>query len=311
VQQQTSIRQSVLSARNVPRFSFNRVNFAVNIGAVVPRSVTVVSVATFPVLVDFFPDFRSDSFFVVDDEIFFLDEERRIVDVVPAGPRVHFASRGSRSSSSIAADLSPDEIREVQQVLIDEGFLTGEVDGVFNARTRQALISFQRRNGIQATGRIDTRTVASLGLSNRIGTQGGAQGNAQTGARGNAQGGMQGNQPSTTGQGRGGMQGNQPSTTGQGRGGMQGNQPSTTGQGQGGTQQPSARQNMNQSGQANAPAQQTPSTTGQGNAGQGQQPPVNQNVGGNTGQQNQPSAGQGSGQSPAQSQPNAGQRRNQ
>ena len=36
-------------------------------------------------LIDIVPDFRDDSFFVVDDEIVILDRSRRVVDVVPAG----------------------------------------------------------------------------------------------------------------------------------------------------------------------------------------------------------------------------------
>src|SRR5712672_2785361 len=174
-QQQTTIRQSVLSARNAPRVNVNSINFAINAGVVVPSHVNVVAVSAFPVLIDIVPDFRDDSFFVVDDEIVILDRSRRVVDVVPAGPRTHFSRNFSRSGvgggAAASLNLSVTEIREVQQVLIDRGFLTGQVDGVFNDRTRQALISFQRREGIQASGSIDSRTVSSLGLSNKIGEQ--------------------------------------------------------------------------------------------------------------------------------------------
>jgi peptidoglycan hydrolase-like protein with peptidoglycan-binding domain len=52
----------------------------------------------------------------------------------------------------------------VQLVLIERGFSV-EADGVFGPRTRQALIQFQRREGLAATGRIDSRTVTSLGVS--------------------------------------------------------------------------------------------------------------------------------------------------
>ena len=41
-QQQTSIQQSVLSARNVPRV--DHVNFAVHTGAIIPRSVNIVAI---------------------------------------------------------------------------------------------------------------------------------------------------------------------------------------------------------------------------------------------------------------------------
>ena len=78
-----------------------------------------------------------------------------------SGPR---QARGSGGSGA-AMSLSVDEIREVQLVLIERGFLVGEADGAFGARTRQALIAFQRSEGLQVSGQIDTRTVTSLGLS--------------------------------------------------------------------------------------------------------------------------------------------------
>src|SRR5207237_9948172 len=89
-------------------------------------------------------------------------------------------------------DLSPQERREVQRVLIARRLLVGEADGVLGFRTREALITFQRQQGIQTSGSIDTRTVAALGLSNRIGQQTG-------------QGATQG-QSSTVGQGQTGTQ---------------------------------------------------------------------------------------------------------
>src|SRR5262245_20681651 len=168
-QQQTRIQQSVLSARNVPRV--NRVNFDIRTGAVVPRSVHFASVTTFPVLVEFFPQFRDDSFFVVEDEIVIVDRSHKIVDVIPAGPRARFSraggSHGAGASSAAVVDLSEPEIRILQQTLIGKGILRGRVTGRFDDRTRQALITFQRRQGFETTGRIDTRTVTALGLSGR------------------------------------------------------------------------------------------------------------------------------------------------
>jgi peptidoglycan hydrolase-like protein with peptidoglycan-binding domain len=138
--------------------------------------VHVVGVSSYPVLVEAFPRYRDDSFFVVEDEIVIVDHSHRIVDVVPAGPRAHFAHGGSSTTTSVALDLSEPEIRELQQVLIDRGYYHGRVDGVFGPEMREALISFQRKEGFEATGRIDNRTVSALGLSGRIGqnTQGAA-----------------------------------------------------------------------------------------------------------------------------------------
>ena len=52
------------------------------------------------------------------------------------------------NSATGALNLSESEIREVQQVLIQRGLLTGEADGVLGPRTQEALISFQRQQGL-------------------------------------------------------------------------------------------------------------------------------------------------------------------
>ena len=170
-QQQTTIQQNVLSARNAPRV--DRVNFDIRTDAVVPSHVHFARLSAFPILVDVFPRYRHDSFFVVEDEIVIVEpRHHRIVDVVPVGPRAHY-SRASSTSTSVV-DLSEPEIREVQHVLIERGLLHGRVTGVWDDRTRVALVAFQRREGFEASGRIDTRTVSALGLSGRINVQGGS-----------------------------------------------------------------------------------------------------------------------------------------
>lgn len=170
-QQQTHIRQTVLSESSVPRVQANDIHFQVHRGVEVPSHVSVVSVSRYPALIDAFPYYRDDSFFVTEDEIIFVSPDHRVVNVVPVGPRAPFAREGG-SYGYTAVNLPPDQIREVQEVLIQRGFLHGEADGVFGPQTRSALIAFQRKEGIQATGSISTRTVAALGLSNRIETQG-------------------------------------------------------------------------------------------------------------------------------------------
>ena len=44
-----------------------------------------VRVSAFPALIDVFPYYRDDSFFVTEDQIVFVNPDRRIVDVVPIG----------------------------------------------------------------------------------------------------------------------------------------------------------------------------------------------------------------------------------
>lgn len=283
-QKQASIQQSVLSARNAPRVS--SVNFAVSTGTVVPSSVHFVSISTFPILIETFPQYRDYSFFVVEDEIVILEpRSRKIVEVVPVGPRR--ASRGGSATmtSMETLQLSEPEIREVQLVLVQRGLLVqGEVTGVLSPRTKEALVSFQRREGLQTSGSIDVRTVSALGLQSKVGPQRtGASGNSTTSGQGASSGASSTQQPSAQ---QGQTDAQQPSaqqnTSGQsgGQPSAQGQAPSTTGQGGQGAQQP----NMQSGRQSDQPGgNQSPSTTGQGSAQQPAQNPQNQNPQNNPG----------------------------
>ena len=58
-----------------------------------------------------------------------------------------------------------DLVKEVQTKLIKWGYLTGRADGIFGAKTKTAVIKFQRKNGLTADGIIGTRTAQALGIS--------------------------------------------------------------------------------------------------------------------------------------------------
>ncbi len=53
---------------------------------------------------------------------------------------------------------------EVQQVLKEQGFYYGDVDGKKSADTTAAIRRYQIRNGLQITGEIDAETLRSLGV---------------------------------------------------------------------------------------------------------------------------------------------------
>src|SRR5262249_9758838 len=90
-----------------------------------------------------------------------------------------------------------------------KGFNIGQPDGKLGPRTREALIAFQRQQGLRAGGRIDNQTITALGLSNMIGAQGGAttgQGGASRQEAPAQQNQGAGQQPSTSGQSGGSQQ---------------------------------------------------------------------------------------------------------
>src|SRR3954467_8009255 len=250
-EQRTRIQQTVFAGNNVPRV--NNVNFTINVGVAVPRSVRVVDVP--PTLIEIYPQWRGHQYFVVQDDIVIVDRSRKIVARVPVGASGGGSARTSETSGAQVGNtagvinLGPDEIRQVQIVLRERGFYQGEPDGILNQQTTQALIAFQQQQGFQASGRIDTQTVTALGVSTSSTT--GQTGNTmqQQPANQNAGAGQQGtqggNQPatSTAPSGANTMQ-QQPANQNVGAGQQPGNQSvnqpsSTTGQ-SGQTGQPSS-----------------------------------------------------------------------
>jgi putative peptidoglycan binding protein len=55
-------------------------------------------------------------------------------------------------------------LREVRAALKERGYPAGPSDAVMNPHTAEALRSFQRRQGLQVTGRPDPATMMALGL---------------------------------------------------------------------------------------------------------------------------------------------------
>jgi hypothetical protein len=261
-QQRTTIHQSVLSARNVPRV--DRVSFSIRTGTVVPRDVRIVSVTTFPVLIEVFPRYRDYSFFVVEEEIVFVDRSHKIVDVVPIGGGARIGS--SSASTTVAVDLSEPEIREIQLVLIKRGYFRGRADGVWSPTLREALITFQRKEGFEATGRIDTRTVTALGLQGKVKVKSESSTSSSSSQS-----------PSTTGQGSSGAQkSDQKDTTGQASSSQRDAAPdnkATNGaqkpsEQKGSNAQPAPKDQQSTNGKSAPPR----STTGQGSGEKGTQP---------------------------------------
>jgi hypothetical protein len=76
-EQRTEVREKVLTS--APRE--NNVNFSVNVGTVVPRTVHVAEVPE--TLIRIHPDWRGHRFFVVRDEIIIVDNDFRIIAVLP------------------------------------------------------------------------------------------------------------------------------------------------------------------------------------------------------------------------------------
>lgn len=59
-----------------------------------------------------------------------------------------------------------EEVRSIQQALKDKGYFNSNVDGIFGTKTKNAVISFQKDNGLTADGVVGSQTLKALGLSN-------------------------------------------------------------------------------------------------------------------------------------------------
>jgi peptidoglycan hydrolase-like protein with peptidoglycan-binding domain len=73
--------------------------------------------------------------------------------------------------------VSRERVTAVQQALKDRGHDPGEIDGALGPKTRAALREFQKKEGLKVTGRLDSATLARLG----IGTTGTAAATTQPG----------------------------------------------------------------------------------------------------------------------------------
>ncbi len=58
--------------------------------------------------------------------------------------------------------VSADRIRQVQRVLRDRGLYAGAIDGLWGPMSRRALSAFQRTEGLDATGVLNTATLTAL-----------------------------------------------------------------------------------------------------------------------------------------------------
>ena len=69
-----------------------------------------------------------------------------------------------RALGAMAWGSRGDEVTRVQQRLIQYGYLDGAADGVFGQATYDAVVWFQRKNGLTVDGAVGASTAAALGV---------------------------------------------------------------------------------------------------------------------------------------------------
>ena len=72
---------------------------------------------------------------------------------------------GSVVELNLSECLTKTQIKSVQQKLKNWGYYKGIVDGIYGSKTKSAVKSFQKKNGLTADGIVGTKTAKALGIS--------------------------------------------------------------------------------------------------------------------------------------------------
>ncbi|PYK61954.1 MAG: hypothetical protein DME43_01345 [Verrucomicrobia bacterium] len=77
------------------------------------------------------------------------------------GGDADYYGQGAYGSSEQSADST---VAAVQEQLAQQGYYRGEIDGVFGAQTRRAVVRYQSDHGLRVTGNLNADTLQALGL---------------------------------------------------------------------------------------------------------------------------------------------------
>jgi hypothetical protein len=74
------------------------------------------------------------------------------------------AAAAAATSGNRQLGPTPDRYKEIQQALVDKGYLKSEPNGVWDAQSTDALLRFQTDNKLSPTGKLSSASLISLGL---------------------------------------------------------------------------------------------------------------------------------------------------
>lgn len=86
---------------------------------------------------------------------------------------VGFTYQAKASQDEAVETLTTAQNKTVQSKLKNWGYYTGAVDGIYGPKTKAAVKSFQRKNGLVVDGIVGKKTAAALGMSLGGGTSSG------------------------------------------------------------------------------------------------------------------------------------------
>ena len=66
---------------------------------------------------------------------------------------------------------SPERYKEIQEALLQKGYLKSDANGVWDARSSEALKQYQNENKLSPTGKLSSASLISLGLGPKTSTE--------------------------------------------------------------------------------------------------------------------------------------------
>jgi peptidoglycan hydrolase-like protein with peptidoglycan-binding domain len=84
------------------------------------------------------------------------------------GPRPTLSHSGVERGKEVPAVPHPNDVKRMQQTLLEQGHYRGEVDGVFGLRTRASIRAYQKAQSLPITGHLDNETAGRLGSDLRF-----------------------------------------------------------------------------------------------------------------------------------------------
>ena len=88
---------------------------------------------------------------------------RALISLLLAGIMLFHVTAGAAVVLEIGS--SGENVKKVQNRLIQYGYLSGSADGKYGEKTRDAVILFQKRNGLTVDGKVGPDTAAALGVT--------------------------------------------------------------------------------------------------------------------------------------------------
>ncbi len=68
----------------------------------------------------------------------------------------------AEKAASVVTKVADEKNKDIQTALKAAGFYTGTIDGKIGARTKKAILDFQKANGLKVDGKVGPKTMAAL-----------------------------------------------------------------------------------------------------------------------------------------------------